>query len=171
MDWCSSSRKCLWYVLGYIPILFCYRIKNEFIISLYILSVNEKPPFLKCRYFENYKKIPDSYFTFRVSGQLHTRLEQRNRSSSPVTREQLLHMHFVLFAVYQTVKILFSKTNVPEYAGKIFLENAIKMVSIISSNRASEAQTFRNYHRLASSHRSQWKHLVSINEKVPCIHV
>ena len=39
----------------------------------------------------------------------------------------------------------------PEYAWKIFLENAIEMVSIIPSKRASEAQTFRNYHHLANS--------------------
>ena len=48
------------------------------------------------------------------------------------------------------------------YACSIFFENAIKMVSIIPSNRASEAHTFRNYHHLASSHRTQWKHLVFI---------
>ena len=59
----------------------------------------------------------------------------------------------------------------PVYAWKIFLENAIEMVSIIPSNRASEAQTFRNHHHLASSHRTQWKHLVFITESVSCIHV
>ena len=80
-------------------------------------------------------------------------------------------MHFVLFAVYQNVKTLFSKTNMPVYAWKIFHENAIEMVSIIPSNRASEAQTFRNHHHLASSHRTQWKHLVFITERVSCIHV
>ena len=42
----------------------------------YILSVNEKLPLLKFRYFENYKRHLDSYFTFRVSDQLQTRLEQ-----------------------------------------------------------------------------------------------
>ena len=57
------------------------------------------------------------------------------------------------------------------YAWKIFIENAINMVSIIPSNRASEAQTFRNHHHLASSHRTQWKHLVFIGERVSCIHV
>ena len=57
----------------------------------------------------------------------------------------------------------------PVYAWKIFLENG--MVSIIPSNRTSEAQTFRNHHHLASSHRTQWKHLVFISERVSCIHV
>ena len=41
-----------------------------------ILSVNEKVPLLKFRYFENYKRHLDSYFTFRVSDQLQKRLEQ-----------------------------------------------------------------------------------------------
>ena len=41
-----------------------------------ILSVNEKLPLLKFRYFENYQRNMNSYFTFRVSGQLQTRLEQ-----------------------------------------------------------------------------------------------
>ena len=59
----------------------------------------------------------------------------------------------------------------PVYAWKIFLENAIEMVSIIPSNRASEAQTFRNHRHLASSHRTQWKHLVFISERVSCIHL
>ena len=40
------------------------------------LSVNEKLPLLKFRHFENYKRNLDSYFTFRVSGQLQTRLKQ-----------------------------------------------------------------------------------------------
>ena len=80
-------------------------------------------------------------------------------------------MHFVFFEVYQNVKTLFSKTNVPAYALKIFLENAIEMVSIIPSNRASEAQTFRNLYHLASSHRTQWKNLVFVGEMVSCFHV
>ena len=39
-----------------------------------ILSVNEKLPLLKVQYFGNYNRNPDSYFTFRVSGILQTRL-------------------------------------------------------------------------------------------------
>ena len=59
----------------------------------------------------------------------------------------------------------------PVYAWKIFLENAIEMVLIIPSNRASEAQTFRNHHHLASSHRTQLKHLMFFSERVSCIPV
>ena len=140
-------------------------------VSFIILSVNEKLLLLKFRYFKNYKRNLESYFTFLVSGQLQTHLEQLNRSPSPATREQLLHVHFVLFAVCQNVKTLFSNKNMPVYARKIFLENAIKMVSIFQSNRASQAQTFRNDHPLTSSHRTQWKHLVFISERVSCIHV
>ena len=44
-------------------------------VHIYILSVNEKLLLLKFRYFENYKRNLDSYFTFRVSDQLQTLLE------------------------------------------------------------------------------------------------
>ena len=81
-----------------------------------ILNVNGKLPLLTFRYFENCKRNLDSYFTFRVSGQLKTRLVQQTHSPSPATREQLLHVHSVLSAVYQNVKTLFSKTNMPVYA-------------------------------------------------------
>ena len=81
-----------------------------------IHSINEKLPLMKFRYFENYRRHLDSYFTFRVSDQLQIRLKQLNRSPSPATREQLLYVHFVLFVVYQNVKTLFSKTNMPVYA-------------------------------------------------------
>ena len=57
------------------------------------------------------------------------------------------------------------------YAWKIFHENAIKMGSIIPSDKASSAKTSRNHHHLASSHKTQWKHLVFISERVWCIHV
>ena len=42
-----------------------------------VLSVNEKLPLLTVRYFENYKRHLESYFTFRVSDQpLQKHLEQ-----------------------------------------------------------------------------------------------
>ena len=44
--------------------------------NICILSVSEKLPLLKFRYFENCKRHPDSYFTFRVSDQLQICLEQ-----------------------------------------------------------------------------------------------
>ena len=46
------------------------------LIKIYIRRVIEKLPLLKFHYFENYKRNLDSYFTFRVSGQLQTHLEQ-----------------------------------------------------------------------------------------------
>ena len=53
-------------------------LRDNFVCTFqtYILSVNEKLPLLKFRYFENYKRNLDSYFPFHVSGQLQTRLEQ-----------------------------------------------------------------------------------------------
>ena len=84
---------------------------------------------------------------------------------------QLLHMHFVFFTVFQNLKTLFSKSNMPVYAWKIFLENNIEMVLIIPRNRESEAQTFRKHHNFETSYRTQWKQLVFVNERVSCIHV
>ena len=80
-------------------------------------------------------------------------------------------MHFVPVAVYQNVKSLSSKIKMQVYNWKIFYENAVEMVSVISSNRASEAQTFRTHEHFLSSYRTQWKHLVFSNEWVSCIHV
>ena len=43
--------------------------------------------------------------------------------------------------------------------------------SVIPSNREREAQTFRNYHRFASSYKTQWKQIALMYEWVSCIHV
>ena len=68
--------------------------------------------------------------------------------------EQLAHVHFMLFAVYQKLKTLVLQTNMPGYAiaWKIFLEIAIK----IPSNRECEVKTFRKHHHFAFSYRAQW---------------
>ena len=62
-------------------------------------------------------------------------------------------------------KHLFSpKTNISVYAWKIFLENTIKMVLIFHQIEQARLKTFWNHHDLASSHRTQWKHLLFISE-------
>ena len=59
--------------------------KSKKIQALYVISLclfykytqrQWKLPLLKFWYFENYKRNLDSYFAFRVSGQLQTGLEQ-----------------------------------------------------------------------------------------------
>ena len=45
-------------------------------LTIFILSISEKLPLLKFRYFENYKRHLDSYLTFCVSDQLQIHLEQ-----------------------------------------------------------------------------------------------
>ena len=82
----------------------------------------------------------------------------------------MLHVHFVLFTVYQNVKTLFSHKKISVCLKDMHWKR-LGMVSIIPSNRASEVQTFRNHHHLASSHRTHWKHLVFITERVSCIQV
>ena len=76
-----------------------------------ILSVNEKI------LISDYRKRNLDRNAFRVFGLQQTHLEQLNHYSGPVTREQLVHMHFVcFFMVYQKLKTLFSETIMPMYA-------------------------------------------------------
>ena len=41
---------------------------------------------------------------------------------------QVMHMHFMFFAVFKDLKSSFSEDNMPDYALDIFIENATKMV-------------------------------------------
>ena len=71
---------------------------------------------MKSNHFQKrYNRNLDNYFTFRVSDLQQTHLEQQSRYSSHAAREQLVHVHFVLFAVYQKkITTLFSETNMTE---------------------------------------------------------
>ena len=40
----------------------------------------------------------------------------------------VVHVHFMLFAVFKNLKSSFSEDNMPEHALDIFIENATKMV-------------------------------------------
>ena len=73
-----------------------------------ILSVNEKLPVLKVRYFGNYTIQLDGYFFNHVSGQLRTGLEQNTSSTSPGTMVHVMHVLFVFFAVFETLIASFS---------------------------------------------------------------
>ena len=47
----------------------------------------------------------------------------------------VMHVHFMLFAVFKNLKSSFSEDNVPEQAIHIFIENASKMVAVIPLTR------------------------------------
>ena len=151
------------------------------ILYLYILNIKEKLPLLKFRYFWNYKRNKHSFIALSFSVLLQTCLEQWNCSASAGRMRQLMHVHFMLFAVFQNLQTLFKKKkkkkkkktcqciHVPE---RFFLKTRSKLLWLITPwNRGSGAQTFRKHQNLASSYRTQWKYLVFVNELVSCIPV
>ena len=72
----SQLVLCL-YIITYLSDLVHLKCPDKVQSQMHIiLRVNEKLPLLKFRYFENYKRNLDSYFTFLVSDQLQTCLEQ-----------------------------------------------------------------------------------------------
>ena len=50
---------------------------------------------------------------------------------------------FYVFAVFKNLKSSSSEDNMPEHALDIFIENATKMVKVISLNAKNEYQTLR----------------------------
>ena len=73
-----------------------------------ILSVNEKLPVLKFRYFRKYTIQLDGYFCNHVSGQRRTGLEKNTISTRPGTMVHVMHVLYVFFAVFETLIALFS---------------------------------------------------------------
>ena len=55
----------------------------------------------------------------------------------------VMHMHFMLFAVFKNLISSFSEDNMPEHTLDIFIENASKMVRVIPLNMKNEDQTFK----------------------------
>ena len=53
----------------------------------------------------------------------------------------VMHVHFMFFAVFKNLKPSFSEDNMPEHAQDMFIENATKMVKIISLNAKNKDQT------------------------------
>ena len=41
---------------------------------------------------------------------------------------QMMHVHFMFFAVFKNLKSSLSEDNMPEHALDIFIENATKMI-------------------------------------------
>ena len=55
----------------------------------------------------------------------------------------VVHVHFMVFAVFMNLKLSFLEDNMPEHALDIFIENATKMVKVIPLNAKNENPTLR----------------------------
>ena len=55
----------------------------------------------------------------------------------------VIHAHSMVFAVFKKLKSSFSEDNMPEHALDICIENATKMVKVISLNAKNEDRTLR----------------------------
>ena len=73
-----------------------------------ILSINEKLPVSKFRYFGKYIIQLDGYFYHHVSGQRQTGLERKISSTSPGTMVHVMHLLFVVFTFFENLKASFS---------------------------------------------------------------
>ena len=75
-----------------------------------ILSVNEKLPVSKFRYFGKYIIQLDGYFYVHVSGQRGSGMEKKISSTIPGTMVHVMHVLFVFFAVFENYEsIIFMK--------------------------------------------------------------
>ena len=53
----------------------------------------------------------------------------------------VMHVHLMFFAFLKNLKPSFSEDNMPEYALDMFIENATKMVKVISLSAKNKDQT------------------------------
>ena len=53
----------------------------------------------------------------------------------------VMHVNFMFFAVFKNLKPSFSEDKLPEHALDMFIENATKMVKVISLNAKNKDQT------------------------------
>ena len=50
----------------------------------------------------------------------------------------VMHVHFMLFAVFKNLRSSFSEDNMPEHVLNILIENATKMIWVIPLNAKNE---------------------------------
>ena len=75
---------------------------------LNILSVNEKLPVSKFRYFAKYIMQRDGYFYVRVSGKRQASLNKKKKQfHEPWNYGARVHVLFVFFAVFESLKASF----------------------------------------------------------------
>ena len=77
-----------------------YEKDNDKVTARFILSVNEKLQVSKFRYFGKYIIQLDGYFCIHVSDQRQTGLEKNTSFTSPGIMVHMMHVLFVLFAVF-----------------------------------------------------------------------
>ena len=92
----NSSNDPLSYCL-----LSCHSSHTCIYVLAVVLSVNEKLPVSKSRYFEKYIIQLNGYFCIQVSGQQQTGLGKNTSSTSPGTMVHVMHVLFVFFAVFE----------------------------------------------------------------------
>ena len=114
---------CL-FISGFFQFL-CQMVSLGKIYEGNILSVDKKLPVSKLRYSGKYILQLNGYFYIHVSGRQQTGLRKRTSSTSPGT---MVHVLFVLFAVFENMKAYFSEVYTPLHTQNIFIENATKMV-------------------------------------------
>ena len=56
---------------------------------------------------------------------------------------QVMHVHFMVFAVFKNLKSSFSEDNMPEHALDIIIQNATKMLQVIPLSAKNGNQTLR----------------------------
>ena len=59
----------------------------------------------------------------------------------------VMHVHFMLFAVFKNFKSPFSEDNMPGHAQTIFIENATKMVKVITLNANNKDQANLDFNK------------------------
>ena len=97
-----------------------------------VLSVNEKLPLSKFRYFGKYIILLFVYCYFHVSGQRQAGLERLNNYTSPGIMVHAMRVHFMFFAVFKNLTSSFSEDNMPGHALDTFIKNSNKMVYRLS---------------------------------------
>ena len=55
----------------------------------------------------------------------------------------VMHVHFMVFAVFKNLKSSFSEDNMPEHALDIIIQNATKMLQVIPLSAKNGNQTLR----------------------------
>ena len=55
----------------------------------------------------------------------------------------VMHVHFMVFAVFKKLKSSFSEDNMPEHALDIIIQNATKMLQVIPLSAKNGNQTLR----------------------------
>ena len=55
----------------------------------------------------------------------------------------VMHVHFMVFAVFKNLKSSFSEDNMPEHALDIIIQNATKMLQVIPLSAKNGYQTLR----------------------------